>query len=89
MSNGYYQLDMTDTIATDLFLGNLDTTAITDDALVTDTLVFAAMAFVILYGPKDSFTKQTSHFGLVGSVIDGFRFDDLSLAALKDGLRRG
>jgi hypothetical protein len=45
------------------------------------------MTFVIFDRTENSFAEQTSHFGFVGSVIDGFRFDYLSLTPIQNGFR--
>ncbi len=44
---------MSHSFAAHLFLSNFNTTTVADDALVADSLVLAAMTFVVFYRPKD------------------------------------
>jgi hypothetical protein len=64
---------MPHTLSTNSFSGNFNTATITDDSFVTNSLVLPAVAFIILDRTKDFFTKQSIHFWLEGSVVNGLR----------------
>ena len=81
MRNRYHQIDVTHTLSTYLFFSYLNTTAVANDTLVTDTLVFSAMAFIILDRTKYALTEQPAHFGLITAIVDGFGFDHLTETA--------
>ena len=79
---------MTNAIATDLFLSNLNTTAVTNDSLIADALVLSTSTFVILYRTENTLTEQTITLRLVSTVVDCFWFQNLSVTVLKDGFWR-
>src|SRR5690348_16764549 len=87
MGDGRGELDMPHTVAPDLLDGDLDATFLADDALVLHPFVFAAKAFVVLYGAEDPGTEQSIPFWFEGPVIDGFRFLDLAMRPAKDLIR--
>src|SRR5690606_12618710 len=87
MGHGHHQVDVSHTVPTDLFLGNLHSTTVTDDAAVTDALVFATGTFVILYRTEYALAEQAITLGLVRSVVDGFRLQHLSTGFGQDGFR--
>ena len=70
MSNRYHQLNVAHTLTAYFLLGYLYTTTVADNTLVTNSLVFTTVAFVILYRTENTLAKQTVPFGLVGPVID-------------------
>src|SRR5690606_22710460 len=84
VSDGNNQFDMSHTFPSHLLFRNLDTAAVADDALVPDALVFAAVAFPILYGTEYPLAKQTAHFRLVCSVVDCLRLSHLAVRAFQD-----
>ena len=73
MSHGHNELDVSHAFAAHLLLGHLHTAAVADDAFVTDTLVLTAMALVILDRTKDALAEQSVAFGLIRTIVDGFR----------------
>ena len=67
------QPDVTHTLAANLGAGNLNAAFITDDTLVADSLVFAAVAFEIFGGAENSFAKKAVAFRLESSVVNRLR----------------
>ena len=64
---------MTGTLTTYLLLGNLYTTAVADDTLITDALVLTASTLIVLGRTEDALAEQTVALGLVGAIVDGLR----------------
>src|SRR5690625_2287503 len=56
----------------------LNSTAVTNDILVFDPLVFSAGAFVIPDRPENPLTEKSSRLRLKGAIIDGFRILDFT-----------
>ena len=88
MGNGNDKLDMACTLTANLLLCNLHTATVADNTLVTDALVFATTAFIVLGGTEDALTEKTVALRLVGTVVDGLGFSDLTVTALEDFLGR-
>ena len=82
------QLDMTHTLTAYLGLGNFNTAALTDLALIANLLVASAVALPVLLRSKDALTEQTVALRLQCSIVDGFRLLDLAVRPLADELRR-
>ena len=72
------QLDMPHPFTTDFLLGHFHTATVADDAFITDSLIFSAMALVILGRPEDTLAEKTVAFRLVCPVVNGFRLQDFS-----------
>jgi hypothetical protein len=87
MGAGRNELNVAKALASPLFRDDLDTALFAGDALVTDLLVFAAMAFVVFGRTEDLFAEETSHLRLLGAIVDGLRFGDLAMAPAADGVR--
>ena len=62
---------MAHTLTTYIGLGYLNTTSVTDNALITDLLIFTAMTFPVLAGSKYLLAEQTVLLGFKCSVVDG------------------
>jgi hypothetical protein len=77
---------MSHALTPDLFFGNLNTTAVANDPLVTYSLVFAAMALIVFDRSENPLTEKAVAFGLVSPVIDRFGFQYLTTGTLKDFL---
>ena len=84
MSHGHHQTDVTATFTTYFLLGYLDTASFADTALVTDTLVFAAVALIVLDRTEDTLAEQTVAFGLVGTVVDRLGFENLTIGVVEN-----
>ena len=78
MGDGRRQLDKAHAVTSHPTLCDLNTTALTNDAAVTDSLVLTAMALPILRGTKDLFAEQAVHLRLERAVVDGFRLGHFS-----------
>ena len=78
MRDGCRQLNEAHAVASHPTLCNLNSTAFTNDAAVTDSLVLTAMTFPILGGTKDLFAEQAIHLRLERAVVDGFRLGHFS-----------
>ena len=68
------QGDVAQALPANLFAGDFDTAAITDDAPIANPLVLTTMAFPILDGAENALAEQPILLRLVGAVVDGFRF---------------
>jgi hypothetical protein len=84
VSYGHNEFDVTGTLTTYLLLGNLYTTAVADDTLITDALVLTASTLIVLGRTEDALAEQTVALGLVGAIVDGLRLGDLTERVLKD-----
>ena len=84
----HHQFDVAHALTTHLLLGNLYTTTVAHNALITDALVFAAMTFVVLGRTKNALAKQATHLRLVSTVVDGFGLGYLTVRTIEDGLGR-
>ena len=72
------ELDEAHPMTADPAFRDLNPTTLTNNAAVTHTLVFAAMAFPVLGRAKNLLAKQPVHLGFQGSVVDGLRLGDLT-----------
>ena len=68
----------------DLLLCDFDTTAVTNDTLVADALVFPAMTFIILNRSENPFAEQTVTLWFIGPVINGFGLQDFTTGLFQD-----
>ena len=89
MCNGHNELDMSGTLTANLLLRHLYTTTVADDTLVADALVLTAMALVVLRRTKDALAEKTIALGLVGTIVDGFGFQNFTIGIALDFLGRG
>jgi hypothetical protein len=80
------QLDVAHALAADLRAGDLDATALADDALEADTLVLAAVALPVLLRTEDLLAEEPVLLGLEGAVVDGLRLLDLAVRPHANGL---
>ena len=83
MSHRNNKLYMSRTFTAHLFLGHLYTAPVTDDAFIANTLVFAAGTLIVLCRTEDAFTEKAVTLGLIGTVVDGLRLDNLTKRTLK------
>ena len=58
---------------------NLDAAPVADYAFMLDSLIFTAIAFIILGRTEYPFAEKAVLFRLEGPVVDGLRFLDLPL----------
>ncbi len=82
------QLDVAHALAAHLAAGYLNAALVTDDTLVANSLVLAAVALEILGGPEYLLAEQTVLLRLQGAVVDGFRLGYLPIGPGTDLLRR-
>ena len=87
--DGGCQVDVTETLATNLALDDLNAALLADDAAVLHALVLAADALVVLHGPEDAGAEEAIPLRLEGTVVDGLRLLHLTMRPLPDALRRG
>src|SRR5207249_2539248 len=78
VADGRGKLDVAHSLATNFGTGYFDATLVTDDALVADTLVFAAGAFPVLGWTKNTLAEQAVSLRLEGAVIDRLRLCDFA-----------
>src|SRR4029453_283660 len=89
VGDGRGQLDVAHPLAPDPCPGDLDATALTDDALEADALVLAAVALPVPRRPEDLLAEQAVLLGLEGAVVDRLRLADLAVLPNADLLGRG
>lgn len=82
------KLDMSCTLTAYFLLSNFNTATVADDTLVPDALVLSAGALIVLCRTEDTLAEQTVALWLVGTVVDGLRFRNLTIGVLKNLLRR-
>src|SRR5688572_22770323 len=88
MNNGHHQFDVTHTLTTHFLFSNLNTATVTNDTLVTDTFVFSVVTLIIFNRSDNTLAEQTITFRFVGTIVNGFRFKNLTVAAFQDRIRR-
>ena len=84
-----FLVDMTQTLASNLCLNDLDSTLFTGDAAVLHPLVLAAVALIVLHRTKDASAEESITFRLKRPVVDGFRLLHLSERPRTDLLGAG
>ena len=85
MSNWNDELNMSHPFATYFLFRNLNTTTVADNAFITNTFVFTAMAFIVFYRTEYTFTKQTVTLRLVCTIVDGFKTSPLEFSKISSG----
>ena len=83
------QLDVAHAVATDLRAGDLDATALADDALEPDALVLAAVALPVTCRPEDLLAEQAVLLGAQRAVVDRLGLLHLTVRPGADLIRRG
>ena len=73
MRNRSCKLDMTHALTADAGFCNLNAAAVTDNSLITNSLIFTAMTFPILHRSENSFAEKTVTFRFKSSVVYCFR----------------
>ena len=79
VGHGCSEFNVAHALTAHLGLGDFHTTALTNDALVTDALVFATSTFPVAGGAENTLAEEAVLFGLQGSVVDGLRLFNLAL----------
>ena len=80
---------MTHALTTNPREGHLNTTTVTDDALVFDALVFSAGALPVAGRSEDPLAEESPFFRLECPVVDSFRIENLAMGPRTDGLGIG
>ena len=78
------KLDMAHALTTNTALGDFHTAAFADDALEAHALVLAAGAFPVAGRSEDLLAEQAVFLRFQGTVVDGFRLLDLTVAPVTD-----
>ena len=86
VSDRHGELDVAHALATDARDRDFDATAIADDVLVFDALVFSAGALVVAHGAEDLLAEEAARLGLEGAVVDRLGILHLALRPFADGL---
>src|SRR5699024_10062238 len=73
------KLNVAHAFTTNLGLGDLYATALTNDALVADTLVLTTLALPVTGRTEDTLTEKAVLFWLQGAVVNGLRLLNLAL----------
>jgi len=87
VGDGHGQLDVAETLAPHLALGDFHTTFVTDHPAETDTFVFSAVALPVLHRTEDTFAEKTVLFRLERPVVDGLGLRHLTIAPIPDHFR--
>ena len=82
------QVDVAEALTTHLGLDDLDAALLADDAAVLHALVLAAVALVVLDGPKDLRAEETVPLRLERAVVDRLRLLHFAVGPLADLVRR-
>ena len=82
------QRNVPHTFAAHLLLGHFHAATVADDAFVADTLVLAAMAFVVFDRTENALAKEAVAFRLVRTVVYRLRLEDLSARIFQNLLGR-
>ncbi len=88
MSYRHSQGYMSHPLPADFLLGNLYSTAIAHNTAIPNSLVLAAIAFVVLSRTKYLLAEKSVSLWLVGSIVDSLGFEDFSMGSIDDILRR-
>ena len=88
MGHGHDELDMPHPFAAHLLLGHFHPASVAHDSFVTDSFVFAAMAFPVLGRTEDTLTEKAIAFRLVCTVIDRLRFGHFAMGTFQNGFGR-
>ena len=75
---------MSHPLPTHFLLSNFHAASVADDSAIPDSLVLAAIAFVILGRTEYLFAEETIALWLVGPVVDRLRFQDLAMRSFDD-----
>ena len=87
MCNRAGQINVAETLTTNLARNDLDTTFFTDDATVFHALVFAAVTLVVFGWTKDFGAEETVTLRLECPVVDGLGFRHLAMTPRANLLR--
>ncbi len=74
---------MSHTFTPNFLFRYLHTATITNYTLVTNTFVLTTSTLIILYRTKNAFAEQSITLGLVGTIVNRFRFQNLTMTALQ------
>ena len=72
VGDGRGQLNVAHALAANLCGGHFNAAAFADFTLITNSLIFSAVALPVLLRPKDSFAEQSVALGFQGAVVDRF-----------------
>ena len=78
MCDRNHQIDMSHTLSAYFLFSYFDTTTITNNTSITDTLIFTTVTFIIFNRSKNTLTKQTITFWFICSVIYCFWFQNFT-----------
>ena len=79
---------MSHTLTADGRFCDFNAATVADNALITDFLVLAAVAFPVLGRSENTLAEQAVFFRLQRTVIYGLRFFDFSMGPFADLIRR-
>ena len=81
------EVDVAHALATHARVRDHHAALVTNDTLVLDTLVLAAVTVPVLHGPESAFAEQAVALGLEGAVVDGFGLGHLTVGPRTDRIR--
>ena len=79
VSYRHNELDVTRTFTTHFLFSYFYTTTVADNTFITDTFVFTAMTFVVTTRTENALAEQTIAFRFVCTIVDSFRFQNLTV----------
>ena len=85
---GGCEFDVTHPLASYLRTGNFDAALVADNAFISDSLIFTAVALPVLGRSENSLAEQTVFLGFLSSVIDCFGLGYFAVRPGPDFFRR-
>jgi len=82
------EFDVTSTLATNLRSRNFYTTTLTDNTLVTDTLIFTTRTLIVFAWTKNLLTKESSAFRSLCTIVDSLRDEYFTIREVTDIITR-
>ena len=89
MRDRYCEVDVTHPLAADDGARDFDAAFLADDAVVTDSLIFAAEALEVLGGTENTLAEESVRLRTLRAVVDGFRLGHLAAGPAEDILGAG
>src|ERR1035437_257602 len=88
MRHGSRKFNMSETFTTYLRASDLNSAAVTNYALVTNLLILSAVTLPVFLRPENTLAEKPVAFRFQCTVINSFRFLNLSMSPSFDDLRR-
>ena len=80
-------MNVSHTFTTHFLLCNFYPATIADNTFITNTLVFTAMAFIVLDRTENTLAEKTVTFRFVCTIVNRFRFQNFTTGVFKNLFR--